>query len=117
MFKQANVTLLVSDMQRSVAFYRDVLGITVQNEYGGHFAELEAPGIRIGLHPGGKLPLKEHSRHMSIGLRVDDLDAAKETLEKRGVKFGATPRDEGLRVANFTDPDGNPFYLVEVKWG
>ncbi|MGH7285089.1 MAG: VOC family protein [Polyangiaceae bacterium] len=117
MFKQANVTLLVSDLKRSVAFYRDVLGIAVENEYGEHFAELAAPGVRIGLHPGGKLPLKEHSRHMSIGLRVDDLDAAKETLEERGIKFTATPRDEGLRLAYFTDPDGNPLYLVEVKWG
>lgn len=117
MFKEANVTLLVSDMKRSVAFYRDVLGVEVRREYGLEFAELEAPGVRIALHPGGKAPLKEHSRHMSIGLRVDDLDVAKETLEKRGVKFGATPRDEGLRLAYFVDPDGNPLYLVEVKWG
>jgi hypothetical protein len=33
------------------------------------------------------------------------------------VTFSATPRDEGLRLAYFTDPDGNPMYLVEVKWG
>ena len=79
--------------------------------------EIDASGVRIGLHPGGKLPLKEHSRHMSIGLRVDDLDAAKKTLEERGVKFVKAPRDEGLRLAYFTDPDGNPMYLVEVKWG
>jgi catechol 2,3-dioxygenase-like lactoylglutathione lyase family enzyme len=117
MFKEANVTILVSDMKRAIAFYRDALGVKVAKEYGDEFAELDAPGVRIGLHPGGKRPLADHSRHMSIGLRVDDLDAAKEALEKRGVKFGATPRDEGLRLAYFTDPDGNPLYLVEVKWG
>jgi len=117
MFKTANVTIMVSDMDRSIAFYRDVLGMKLLGNYGGEFAEIDAPGVRFGLHPGGKLPLKEHSRHMSIGLRVDDLDAAKKTLEERGVKFVKAPRDEGLRLAYFTDPDGNPMYLVEVKWG
>ena len=117
MFKTANVTLLVSDMDRAIAFYRDVLGMKLLGNYGSEFAEIDAPGVRIGLHPGGKLPLKEHSRHMSIGLRVDDLDAAKKTLETRGVKFHKTPTDEGLRLAYFTDPDDNPLYLVEVKWG
>ncbi len=117
MFKQANVTLRVSDMKRAIAFYRDVLGMKVAAEYGGEFAEIEAPGLRIGLHPGGKAPLKEHSRHMSVGLQVDDLNEASQTLESRGLKLGERVRDPGLVVRNFTDPDGNPFYLVEVKWG
>jgi len=43
MWKQANVTLLVSDMKPSIAFYRDVLGFKVAGEYGGEFAELDAP--------------------------------------------------------------------------
>jgi lactoylglutathione lyase len=101
-------------MKRAIGFYRDTLGMKVAREYGDEFCEIDAPGVRIGLHPGGKSPLKEHSRHMSLGLRVDDLDAAMATL---GAKFGEMPRDPGLRVAYFTDPDGNPLYLVEVKWG
>ncbi|HEY1954857.1 MAG TPA: VOC family protein [Polyangiaceae bacterium] len=117
MFKQANVTLLVSDMKRSIAFYRDVLGFQVAGEYGGEFAEIDAPGVRIGLHPGGKAPLTPHARHMSIGLQVGDLDAPSAELEKRGLKLGDRVPDPGLAIRNFTDPDGHPFYLVEVKWG
>jgi catechol 2,3-dioxygenase-like lactoylglutathione lyase family enzyme len=117
MFKEAHVTLMVGDMDRAVAFYRDKLGMTVARQYGKEFAEIDAPGVRIGLHPGGKTPLKEHSRHMSIGLRVDDLDDAAATLRSRGVKLTDMPPDRGLRAASFTDPDGNPLYIVEIKWG
>jgi catechol 2,3-dioxygenase-like lactoylglutathione lyase family enzyme len=117
MFEQANVTVMVSDMKQAVAFYRDVLGMKVLREYGGEFAEIEAPGLRIGLHPGGKRPLRPHSRHMSIGLRVADIEEAVAALEARGLELGESVRDQGLLVRNFVDPDGNPFYLVEVKWG
>lgn len=76
-----------------------------------------ARGVRIGLHPGGKRPLAEHSRHYTIGLRVDDLDEAVATLEARGVVFQPSRQDRGSRIAYFADPDGNPLYLIELKWG
>ena len=117
MYKSANVTIKVSDMKRAIAFYRDVLGFSIVADYGGEFAEIDAAGLRIGLHPGGKRPLAEHPRHMQLGLRVDDLDAAMATLRERGLALGPVTRDPGLRFANFTDLDGNPFYLVEIKWG
>jgi catechol 2,3-dioxygenase-like lactoylglutathione lyase family enzyme len=117
MFQEANVTVMVTDMKRAVAFYRDVLGMKVLREYGGEFAEIEAPGLRIGLHPGGKRPLKPHARHMSIGLRVADMEEAVQVLEARGLELGESVRDQGLLIRNFVDPDGNPLYLVEVKWG
>ena len=117
MFEQANVTMMVSDMKRAIAFYRDILGMKVLHEYGGEFAEIEVAGLRIGLHPGGKQPLKPHSRHMSIGLRVGDIQEAVKTLESRGLQLGDSVRDQGLLIRNFVDPDGNPLYLVEVKWG
>jgi catechol 2,3-dioxygenase-like lactoylglutathione lyase family enzyme len=116
MFTTANVTLLVSDMDRAIAFYRDVLGLPMGERFGDHFAWVEAPGVRIGLHPGGKKPFTEHGRHMQIGLKVDDMDEAAATLEKKGVKLTRVD-DKGSRVANFTDPDGNPLYLIELKWG
>jgi hypothetical protein len=54
---------------------------------------------------------------MSIGLRVADIEEAVAALEARGLELGESVRDQGLLVRNFVDPDGNPFYLVEVKWG
>jgi len=116
-FQSTNVTVMVSDMKKATAFYRDVLGFELVKEYGGEWADVMAPGgLKLGLHPGGKLPLKPHSRHLSIGLQVEDLDAAAKALAAKGVKFEEAPADRGVRLAYFTDPDGNPFYLAEVKW-
>jgi predicted enzyme related to lactoylglutathione lyase len=117
MFKTANLTILVSDMKRAVAFYSETLGFERGPQYGDEWAEVKAPGISIGLHPGGKRPAVEHGRHISIGLQVDDLDSAVKQLEGRGVRFTSAPVDRGSRLAYFTDPDGNPLYLIELKWG
>src|SRR4051812_36473480 len=111
------LTVMVSDMKQSLQFYCETLGMKPCPRYKDEWAEVEADGFRIGLHPGGKLPLKPHSRHYSIGLQVDDLDKAMKGLKERGVKFTDAPEDRGVRLAYFNDPDGNPLYLIEVKWG
>jgi catechol 2,3-dioxygenase-like lactoylglutathione lyase family enzyme len=116
-YLSGNVTVMVSDMGKATAFYRDVLGFRVAREYGGEWTDLEGAGLKIGLHPGGKRPLNPHARHLSIGLQVDDLDAAAKALSAKGVKFEEAPADRGIRLAYFGDPDGNPLYLCEVKWG
>jgi len=116
-YKSSNVTIMISDMTKAIAFYRDGLGLPLVKQYGPEWAELAAPGVTIGLHPGGKKPLADHSRHLSIGLQVEDLDAAIAELRDRGIKVGEAKRDKGLRLADLTDPDGNPLYLCEVKWG
>lgn len=109
---------MVSDMERALAFYTTTLGMKPGPRYGGEWAEVESEGgFRLGLHPGGKRPLTPHSRHYSIGLQVDDLDKAMKRLATKGVKFTEQPEDRGLRLAYFDDPDGNPLYLIEVKWG
>jgi predicted enzyme related to lactoylglutathione lyase len=117
MIKSANLTVMVSDMQRAVAFYSETLGFERGPQYGDEWAEIRANGVTIGLHPGGKRPVAPHHRHLSIGLRVDDLDAAVKRLEADGVQFTQAPIDRGSRLAYFTDPDGNPLYLIELKWG
>jgi catechol 2,3-dioxygenase-like lactoylglutathione lyase family enzyme len=116
MLKDAIVTVMVSDMNRAHEFYCAFLGCTPVNRYGDEWAEVRAPNVRVGLHPGGKKPFAEHSRHMQLGLRVDDLDAACTLLEGRGIKF-TRHAERGMRRADFVDPDGNPLYFMELKWG
>ena len=116
-YKSGNVTIMVSDMAKAISFYRDALGLELAADYGGEWAEIRAPGLTIGLHPGGKKPLTDHPRSVQVGLRVDDLDEAIAVLTDRGVRIGKSRVDKGLRLADLSDPDGNPLYLCEVKWG
>jgi catechol 2,3-dioxygenase-like lactoylglutathione lyase family enzyme len=116
MFKTSNVTLLVSDMNRAIKFYAETLGLQLISNYGGEFAVLESNGLRIGLHPGKKAGEKLN-RDMSLGFQVEDMSAAKKTLEARGVAFEKRVQDRGALIENFYDPDGTPLYLIELKWG
>lgn len=116
MYKTSNVTILVSDMAKSIQFYTETMGLKLLANYGGEFAVLETNGLRLGLHPGRK-PGTPVSRDMSLGFQVDDIAAAKKTLESRGVAFEKRVQDRGALIENFSDPDGTPLYLIELKWG
>jgi predicted enzyme related to lactoylglutathione lyase len=101
------------DMARAVAFYTDVVGLTLRHRAGDEWAELEAGPIRFGLH-GTEGDLPESG---TMVLRVEDLDAARRTLEDRGVAFDDYVGEvEGFaRFATFRDPDGNPVQLIEYR--
>jgi len=117
MIREANVTLMVGDMEKAIGFYTDVLGLKLKAKYGDSFAQVEAPGVVIALHPATeKGPIPERSGTISIGFAVGNLDSARAELERRGVKFSGTTDDVQVRLAFFTDPDGNPLYLSQSKW-
>jgi len=105
---------MVKDVEQSVKFYRDNLGLRQTVRYGKEWVELEAPGTVIALHPNRKSKASPPSKTMSIGFQVQDLDGAVAKLKKRGVTFEI--QEEGfLRRADFADPDGHRLYLMEVR--
>jgi predicted enzyme related to lactoylglutathione lyase len=108
------LTIMVSDFGRAVRFYTETLGLTLKFRAGDEWAELDAPGVSIGLHPAmGHAPTGAGGG-MSLGLQVPDIDAAMDTLKQRGVEFPSGWRQSGqLRLADFADPDGTPLYLVQ----
>jgi len=116
MFKSGNVTLMVSDLGRSVRFYRDALGMHLDYQAGEHWAQLSAPGITVGLHPRDpKRKAQPAGEALSIGFEVDHLDQTMAILQARGVEFKPEiQEDPGLRIAFFGDPDGTPLYLMQT---
>jgi catechol 2,3-dioxygenase-like lactoylglutathione lyase family enzyme len=118
MIKEANVTIMVNNMERAVRFYTDALGLKLKARYDDQFAQVEAPGTIIALHPANKDgPRPGKSESLSIGFAVDNLDAAMSELKGKGVTFSKVADDTQVKLAFFTDPDGNPLYLSQSKWG
>ncbi|HSM35468.1 MAG TPA: VOC family protein [Longimicrobiales bacterium] len=115
----ATVTLMVQDLDRSVEFYRDMLGFAVS--FGGpHFRMLEGASLKLGLHSGRARPgVGVRDPSLSIGLRVDDIQTAVAELEAQGVRFpeGIIDDDGAIQRAPFVDPDGTALYLLEVGGG
>ena len=107
------ITIMVSDMDAAIAFYTETLGFKLKNRYESHWADIEAPGMSIGLHPSSRDTLQ--GNNLQVGLSVPDLSLAMTGLAEKGVKFSPI-RDDNVKLAYFSDPDGNIFYLVEAGW-
>ena len=108
----------VSDMDRAVTFYTDVLGLRLLRRDGGNWAELDAGGIRLALH--GAI----EGRPMEVGgatavFRVEDLDSTRAELEGRGAEFDEHVGEvQGFaRFASLRDPDGNKVQVIEYAGG
>jgi catechol 2,3-dioxygenase-like lactoylglutathione lyase family enzyme len=117
MYKSGNITLMVADMDRAVVFYVEKLGLELKVRYGNEWSEVAAPGVTLGLHQArGPISRSDPNIGISIGLEVDDIEVAMQSLKARGVVFPSSIRETNdLREAAFTDPDGTPLYLAEIK--
>ena len=118
MFTEANVTIMISDMNLSVKFYVETLGLKLKSRYADQFAQVEGPGLTIALHPAfGGGPRPGNSESLSVGLGVADIESAMTKLKGKGVSFSRVSNDGPVKLAFFKDPDGNPLYLSQAqKW-
>ena len=115
MINDANVTIMVSDIDAAIRFYVEKLGLKFVANYGGHYAEISAPSLKIGLHPAGEAGPKMKSGNLSIGFEVENLDVAVSELKNKGVTIERIVEDGPVRLAHFADPDGNPLYLAQQQ--
>jgi catechol 2,3-dioxygenase-like lactoylglutathione lyase family enzyme len=118
------VILPVADVDRSKAFYRDVLGFTedvdVRPADGVRVVQLTPPGSACSIGIGTGLPVYTEVPAGSVkGLHlvVDDIEKVREELAGRGLAI-AEVQDVGggVRYAWFSDPDGNSLTLQEMAW-
>ena len=124
MFKQLDYTMIVvSDMQRSVEFYRDKLGIPLKFQ-SPDWTEFATGTTTLALHGGGvpstQPPAGDPSKvagSCSIGFNVDDVDKTYEELKAKGITFVMPPMQregEGIKLAVAIDPDGLPVSFAQL---
>ncbi len=121
MLREANVTVMVSDLNRAIRFYTQILGLRLRYRTGDDWAEVMLPGLIIGLQPAPRPPVPPHEERrarprVSIGFTVEKIEVARDVLQRRGVQFGPDiDEDDTIRIATFSDPDGTPLYLCELR--
>ncbi len=110
------IAVPVSDLDRAIVFYRDVLGMRFLFRAPPGLGFFDCNGVRLLLDA----PAKANSENFSsiIYYKVPDLQVAFEALSERGVVFEEEPQlvakmpDHELWMAFFRDPDSNLLALM-----
>jgi len=113
------IAITVSDVERAVGFYRDVLGLELLFAAGPDLAFLDASGVRLMLttpQGGGRV-----GANSLLYFAVSDVDAvhaallARGAADERGPTRTARMPDHELWTAFVRDPDGNLVGLMEAR--
>jgi catechol 2,3-dioxygenase-like lactoylglutathione lyase family enzyme len=110
------VFLFVSDLNKSVSFYNELLGLPiVASENDWVTFEIDDQTLTLQKCAGEFTAHLNSPRNVQFALEVDDLDSFYVNLEGKGVPFFMEPTDQswGGRLAQLLDPDGNILQLIE----
>ncbi|MEV6346644.1 VOC family protein [Actinoplanes sp. NPDC051851] len=113
------ITVLVTDLPRSIAFYRDTLGF-YEIDTGADSAVLASGDTRLVLRTVHNLS-SEAGRLIYLNLEVGDIEAVHEELRAKGVKFVHLPRPVNrgdkleLWSASFRDPDNHNIAITQWR--
>jgi lactoylglutathione lyase len=140
--RMGHLGICVRDLERSIRFYRDLLGFRALTRIEAKGPEvdrmlrlsgvdqetvfLERDGVRLALFALRSPPIRDAGRvrdmneagMVALMLRVDDLDATLERLRAAGVRVLDETRVDhpawGSKLVFVTDPDGMLVELVEI---
>jgi lactoylglutathione lyase len=124
--KFLHTRMRVSDMDQTIAFYTDILGLEVlerkTSPRGSHLAFLRVPNsdelIELcSFPPSGPVKVQEDLVHLAF--QVENLDATIATLNQKGVTItdGPTKTSSGSRFIFIDAPDGYEVELIERPAG
>ncbi len=108
------VTMPTKDLDRAIEFYGTTLGLPCSVHIPErHYAEFETGNLTLSvIEPEGMGLTYAPNTANYLALHVDDMEAARATLEERGVTFAGDTFDTSVcHMAFFADPDGNALML------
>ena len=113
-----NVTVVVKDLNRSLRFFRDKIGLRLAFYDKPHkWVCFDAGKTSFSLTtPWNRDAKKLVGVRTGVSFNVVDVEKTYKRLKKKHVKFTIAPRKEpwGGIIANFKDPDGNHFFLLQM---
>ena len=117
----ATPMIAVSDLDRAKSFYKEKLGLEVDNEWGEEGVTLKSGDTLVNVY---RSEFAGTNKATALNFDVDDLEAEVSELKSKGIMFehydlpGLEQRGdlyvaEGMKTAWFKDPDGNILSLIE----
>jgi predicted enzyme related to lactoylglutathione lyase len=103
----------VTDMQRAIAFYRDVLGFEKNGLESDFWVEFDVGGVTFGL--GNFEQVGKPGSAQSLAVEVDDIAVTRAELADRGVESSDPFETQVCFISTLRDPDGNSIVLHQAK--
>ena len=113
--------LRTTDLDGSIRFYVEKVGLTLEFRYADFYAGLSAGSCRVHLklsdEPDPSIAFVRAEQHFHLYLTVDDLDAMADRLRSHGVVLQREPCDTdwGTRELVFEDDQGHTIYAGQPK--
>jgi lactoylglutathione lyase len=110
--------IFVADMDRSIVFYRDILGLSVGHQ-SCKWTTFSTPGVTLALHrndgPTNRTSGVSIAGQCQPGFTVENINAFHDRMLTNGVPCVQPPRDEGFggNLALYSDPDGLIFSVTD----
>jgi catechol 2,3-dioxygenase-like lactoylglutathione lyase family enzyme len=101
----------VADIEASIAFYRDTLGLPMVSQ--DYVARFDLDGVLIELVPLPPGTVVPGSGNARLCFSVANLQETLEQMHARGLATGKIKEKRGGKLAFFRDPDGNELCLWE----
>ena len=99
----------VSDMEKSIAFYRDILGFRLTSR--DYVARFDVGGVIFELVPNPPANMIAGTGNARLSLGTTDIRQATRELQARGVATTPVKEEPGGLLSFFKDPDGNELCL------
>ena len=105
----------VTDIQASIVFYRDTLGLPLVSE--DYVARFDLDGVLIELVPRPPGTIVPGNGNARLCFSVSDLNETMQQLSAKGITTSAIKNKKDGRLAFFRDPDGNELSVWEYAKG
>ncbi|MDE2904318.1 MAG: VOC family protein [Chloroflexota bacterium] len=124
----AGIAEIVDDLKAAVSFYRHDLGLEVDDSASADYASVKIPGVvHFGLWSreaaaeatfGDRSAVDRVAPGLTIEFEVDEVPAATQALEGRGIELLHGPKTEpwGQTTARFALPSGVLCGIAETPW-
>jgi lactoylglutathione lyase len=113
--KIGSVILIVSEMEKSLVFYKDILGLPIKSQSEA-WTEFFVNGTVLALHPAENKTKLKTGISILIGFMVSDLETNVKKLKENKVKFFKEAKEEPFgKHAIIEDPDGHLISIAEIN--
>ena len=113
--KIGSVILIVSEMEKSLVFYKDILGLPIKSQSEA-WTEFFVNGTVLAWHPAENKTKLKTGISILIGFMVSDLETNVKKLKENKVKFFKEAKEEPFgKHAIIEDPDGHLISIAEIN--